>query len=337
MFAIQFPTIIIWWMMLVSIGLAAFAYYQGCDPLMTGRIERTDQVVQLFVLDTLGYLKGLPGLFTAVVYSGTLSSVSSGVNSIVVVLTEDFIRPLRDLKIQTLEDEQKVMRLTKGLSFIVGFTAIGLAFVASALGRGLIQFCWSIDGMCGGPLLGLFFSGMILTYVNSKGIAVGVVAGLATTFWIGIGAIFYAAPQTPLPLSANLCMNGSNFLQENFATSVLWMNETFRNATITFDQDIESLGYEYSYDKQEIVPISILVGINRIYGVSYQYYGLIGFLVTITVASIVSIATGRQDTSKIPDRFFLFRSFSKNSKAETKIRSISKNSEYHSVSTVEAP
>ena len=72
MFAIQTPTILIWWTMLVTIGLAAFAYYQGCDPRMTGRIERADQVVQLFVLDTLSYMKGLPGLFTAVVYSGTL-------------------------------------------------------------------------------------------------------------------------------------------------------------------------------------------------------------------------------------------------------------------------
>ena len=106
-------------------------------------------------------------------------------------MTEDFIRPLHDLKIETLIDERRVMRLTKGLcksnrkivskptffavstvflssAFIVGFTAIGLAFVASLLGRGLIQFCWSIDGMCGGPLLGLFFCGMVLTYCNSK-------------------------------------------------------------------------------------------------------------------------------------------------------------------------
>ena len=127
------------------------------------------------------------------------STVSSGVNSIVLVLTEDFIKPLHDGRKRRPLTEQTVMKITKGLcelaigfknpffslhspecilvfsremffvsAFLIGFVAIGLAFVASALGRGLIQFCLSIDGMCGGPLLGLFFCGMLLPFCNTK-------------------------------------------------------------------------------------------------------------------------------------------------------------------------
>lgn len=66
------------------------------------------------------------------------------------------------------------------------------------------------------------------------------------------------------------------------------------------------------------------------YRLSYQYYGLIGFSVTVAVAILVSLLTGktlkipvlriifinneisgRQDHSKIPDRFFLYKAFSK--------------------------
>lgn len=53
-------------------------------------------------------------------------------------------------------------------AFFVGFLAIAMALAASALGQGLIQFCMSIEGMCGGPLLGLFFCGMMLPFCNSK-------------------------------------------------------------------------------------------------------------------------------------------------------------------------
>lgn len=47
-------------------------FYRDCDPLLAGQIERSDQTTIIFVLDTLGHLQGLPGLFTAVIYSATL-------------------------------------------------------------------------------------------------------------------------------------------------------------------------------------------------------------------------------------------------------------------------
>lgn len=83
----------------------------------------------------------------------------------------------------------------------------------------------------------------------------GVTAGLATTFWIGIGAIFYANPQSPLPLSAERCLNETHFLEDSFTTTSMLMNGTMTNGTMTFDEEIESLGYTYSHDKQEIIPV----------------------------------------------------------------------------------
>ena len=72
MLGIQLLTVLFWWSVLICIGAIMFAYYQGCDPELAGRIERPDQMMAIFVSDVLGYLQGLPGLFTAVVYSATL-------------------------------------------------------------------------------------------------------------------------------------------------------------------------------------------------------------------------------------------------------------------------
>ena len=51
------------------------------------------QIVPLFLMDLLGDLHGLPGLFTAAVFAASLSSISSAVNSLSAVLLEDFVKP----------------------------------------------------------------------------------------------------------------------------------------------------------------------------------------------------------------------------------------------------
>lgn len=53
-------------------GLGIFSVYAGCDPITLGRITKKDQVMPLYVMEHLGYLKGIPGLLVACLFSGTL-------------------------------------------------------------------------------------------------------------------------------------------------------------------------------------------------------------------------------------------------------------------------
>ncbi|KFM78822.1 Sodium-coupled monocarboxylate transporter 1, partial [Stegodyphus mimosarum] len=43
---------------------------------------------------SLSMIPGLPGLFVAGIFSGTLSTMSSAINSLAAVTVEDFFRPL---------------------------------------------------------------------------------------------------------------------------------------------------------------------------------------------------------------------------------------------------
>ena len=52
------------------------------------------QLLPLFVMDILGdNYPGFPGFFVAGIFSGALSTVSGGLNSLAAVTLEDFIKP----------------------------------------------------------------------------------------------------------------------------------------------------------------------------------------------------------------------------------------------------
>lgn len=58
-------------------GLLIYASYKDCDPLTTKLADARDQLLPLFVMDTLGGIPGLCGLFVAGVFSAALSSLST--------------------------------------------------------------------------------------------------------------------------------------------------------------------------------------------------------------------------------------------------------------------
>ncbi|GCC39961.1 hypothetical protein chiPu_0023671, partial [Chiloscyllium punctatum] len=62
------------------------------------------------VMDILRDYPGVPGLFVAAAYSGTLSTVSSSINALAAVTVADIIIPLTDLP------EMNLAWISKGLS-----------------------------------------------------------------------------------------------------------------------------------------------------------------------------------------------------------------------------
>merc|ERR1719369_725197 len=90
----------VWWNMLgiASLllmcsyaGLVIFAYYDihGCDPIKAKMVDKADQLFPLFVMQVMGDIPCIPGLFVAGVFSGALSTVSSGLNSLAAVVLQD--------------------------------------------------------------------------------------------------------------------------------------------------------------------------------------------------------------------------------------------------------
>ncbi|XP_001373100.2 sodium-coupled monocarboxylate transporter 1-like [Monodelphis domestica] len=266
----------------VFCGLALYSRYHDCDPWTAKKVSAPDQLMPYLVLDILQDFPGLPGLFVACAYSGTLSTVSSSINALAAVTIEDLVKPhFRSLSEKTLS------WLSKGTSVLYGALCIGMAALASLMGA-LLQAALSIFGMIGGPLLGLFSLGILVPCANSIGAFVGLFAGFAVSLWVGIGAQLYPPlPERTLPLS--LVTDGCN-------TTSLAPPGNWTTATTT---EMPFSTSAFQIHNVERTPL-----MDNWYSLSYLYFSTIGTLVTLFVGIIVSLLTGGRKQC-VEDRFLL--------------------------------
>ncbi|KAF4793837.1 Sodium-coupled monocarboxylate transporter 1 [Turdus rufiventris] len=182
------------WLILVCAtlcGLALYSIYKDCDPWMNNQVSALDQLMPYLVLDILQDFPGVPGLFVASAYSGTLSTVSSSINALAAVTVEDLVKPY----FKSLS-ERKLSWISMGMSLFYGGVCIAMAAVASLLGA-LLQ-----------------------------GAFVGLVSGFVISLWVGIGSQIYPPlPERTKPLS--LSTAGCNISTGNLTSTVFPLTTVF--------------------------------------------------------------------------------------------------------------
>ncbi|XP_033096745.1 sodium-coupled monocarboxylate transporter 1-like [Anneissia japonica] len=246
-------------------GLVMYAIYEDCDPYTAGYVSQTDQLMPYLVMDILAAFPGIPGLFVAAMFSGALSTVSSGLNSLAAVLGEDVIKPVFK------PTEERYTKISKVVVCSFGLVCIGMAYVASQLGD-VLQAALSIFGMIGGPLLGLFMLGMFFPWTNSIGAVCGLFSGLGFSFWVGIGAQFYPPEAQWLnkkDLSTELCNDSFTTLSPFATTMMPTTEEPYSNLAETW------------------------------YAMSYLWYSGVAVLSTVFFGLLASFISGARDPSEL--------------------------------------
>ncbi|XP_015140489.3 sodium-dependent multivitamin transporter [Gallus gallus] len=249
-------------------GLVMFVYDRE-HPLAPSGTHRTpDQLVLYFVMDVLQDLPGLPGLFVACLFSGSLSTISSAFNSLATVTMEDLVRP----HFPGLSESRATL-LSKLLAFGYGLLCLGMAYVSSMLGP-VLQAAISIFGMVGGPLLGLFCLGMFFPCANPTGAVVGLLAGLAMAFWVGIGSLVSNMGRaTPLA-------NSTVPPPINLTTPAVLATTLLTTTT----------------------PPPSPTGLQKFYNLSYMWYSAHNSTTVIAVGLLVSLLTGPTPPSAVDPR-----------------------------------
>ncbi|XP_038216722.1 sodium-coupled monocarboxylate transporter 2-like isoform X2 [Zerene cesonia] len=236
-------------------GLVIYATFATCDPLTTGAIRKSDQLLPYFVMTITGSVPALPGIFMSGVFSAALSSMSTGLNSMCGVIFEDLIRPAYNKPIS----EKTASFIMKVIVVVIGATCVALVFLVEHMGA-LIQAGKSLAGITAGSLLGLFTMGLFLPWINATGALAGGTTSTLLVGWISLGT--QAAMLrgdiviVPKPVSVSGC-------EGNFTLP------TTTHSSVEFDRS----------------------GTFFMYRLSYLYYTFIGMTVCIITGAIVSYFT----------------------------------------------
>ncbi|XP_077555197.1 putative sodium-dependent multivitamin transporter isoform X2 [Haemaphysalis longicornis] len=265
-------------------GIVIYANFRHCDPLLSGKITNTDQVLPYFVMLYLGGVQGVPGLIVAGIFSGALSTVSSAVNSMAAVLLEDFVRPFC---ISEKTYDKHALVILKFLAISYGILCVLITGAVEHLG-GVLQLVCIVSGMAGGPLLGVFTLGMLCRTANQKAALSGLIAGLVMGFWVGIGAMAYGLKPHLLPLLDDGCQLSSAAAS---ALTTPAVSDILNNVTATVPTILaqSQLSGNVSTTTDVIIGETYVLPLHRL---SYMWYYGFGWMVTVVVGFVVTLLTG---------------------------------------------
>ncbi|CAF0745475.1 unnamed protein product [Adineta ricciae] len=258
------------------VGLLVHAKYHDCDPLGAKLVSKSDQIYPLFVMETFKRFPGLTGLFMASILSGSLSSISSGVNSITAVIIEDIWKRLTPN--QPLSDKTQTI-ISKYTSFTLGVITVLLAFIVSYL-PSILALVYSVIGTLTAPIFGIFLLGFYFPRVNNRSALIAFFISLVFQLWVLIGASFTVHQQLrrSLPTSVNGCtslnitlktpliisqnLSSPNFFLPLYSISFIWY--AFNGVSITVIMGLAcSLLWYNSKSDIEKIDQSLLMSCRR--------------------------------------------------------------------------
>eukprot|EP00112_Aurelia_sp_Birch-Aquarium-sp1_P018255 Seg4332.2 transcript_id=Seg4332.2/GoldUCD/mRNA.D3Y31 product="Sodium-coupled monocarboxylate transporter 2" protein_id=Seg4332.2/GoldUCD/D3Y31 len=253
-------------------GLVMYAVYKDCDLKTAGIIKSNDQIIPYFVVHKLSHLKGIPGIYIACLFSGALSSASSGLNSLAAVTLEDIVK----WKYPNM-GESRATFVSKMIVCGYGITVISLTFLVSSFRTMVLQLSYVIGGMTGAPNFGLFMLGMFSSRANSKGALAGVLTGVIITGWIATGSILYPGDKQPSPISVRACQN---------------LNTTEMGIPVSGVVPYDFRGYGF--------PLA------KLYSLSHLWLGAVGIAAVVIIGWLVSVATNHRQEKESVDPCLLF-------------------------------
>ncbi|XP_013104251.1 sodium-coupled monocarboxylate transporter 2 isoform X2 [Stomoxys calcitrans] len=234
-------------------GLLVYNFYRNCDPLTAGLISNDDQLLPVYVMQTVGNLHGIPGLFIAGVFGAALSSLSVVLNSTALVVLEDIVKGCFRCKLS----EKSSAILVKTCIVVLGGIAVSLVFVLEKL-SGILSVATSVTAIAAGTTCGLFTLGMLVPWSNHKGALAGAIAGALMSGWISFGS------------------------QISFAKGDL-VSQKLPISVVDCPANVTTVPDDPFYDESDVFPL---------YRLSFHWINPIGIASTILVGTIVSFLTG---------------------------------------------
>nr|XP_022901378.1 sodium-coupled monocarboxylate transporter 2-like [Onthophagus taurus] len=238
-------------------GYVALARYVFCDPKSVNKIQKPDQILPYYIMDLGKSFPGLAGIFVAGVISAGLSTLSAILNSLAATMYNDFLCNLLPNKIVKNHEATTL----KFLVAILGVLCVSMVYIIEHLGTTLLPLVTTFLGLTSGPMVGLFFAGMLLPNINATSVLIGGVTSLVILIWIVFTSQWYKTNKMLVYPTLNVYTNSCKF-QTNDSSILLNPITNITNVTIN--------------------------DVPWIYRISHHLYPIIGVIVVVVISLIAS-------------------------------------------------
>lgn len=174
---------------LVMVGLSVMQFYRVSPNLLPQGIDfknNSDFLFPNFIANQ--FPTGMSGLVMAALFSASMSSLSSGINSVTSVLTTDIFP---DSLLKNDSDSLKMIRLT---SSATGILVILLSMTIPIIPGNIIEVTAKTNGLFIAPLFNLFFMALFIKKARPFGVICGSLYGLLTAFTIAFWDVLTGNP-----------------------------------------------------------------------------------------------------------------------------------------------
>jgi len=144
-------------------------------------VDKPDLMMPIFIRDYLPH--GLIGLLIVAILSAAMSSLSSTINSLSAVTTEDILVAGKKV------DDKTYLRYSKLTSIFWGVITILLAFVTGDIAKTVIEAINKVGSVFYGPILATFMIATMVRWVHARAMNIGLVVGVLTNvyLWLVVG------------------------------------------------------------------------------------------------------------------------------------------------------
>jgi SSS family solute:Na+ symporter len=157
-------------------------YRRKLNELAAGLTEKDvgDRVFPHFIAKHLP--PGLTGLLIAAVFAAAMSTVSTSLNSSATLLMSDYYRRF----VNPGATERQCMIALYASTVVWGVLGTGMALALVKLTESALDIWWTLSGIFGGGMCGLFLLGMISRRAKNPAAVAGVVVGVLVILWMSL-------------------------------------------------------------------------------------------------------------------------------------------------------
>ncbi|OWR49524.1 sodium-coupled monocarboxylate transporter 2-like [Danaus plexippus] len=254
------------------LGLVLYAWFAGCDPLLTGQIKKHEQLVPHFLNNLSTMFPGICGIFIISIFSATACCIASIINSVSGVVFEEFIRPW----MPESTNELACCRFMKFLCIVVGLYCGAVIWLVLELDR-LQHVASGVTGVTAGTLLGIFTLGIVFSRANCSGALSGCLLSLLLCGWLLVGA------------------------ENALATGAL----TFQGKPLV-TSGCGKTNFTHILNVTTIIPVALMPKkpLQSLFRISFTYCPFAGAITVLLIGVPMSYLTGKSKTDSMnPDVF----------------------------------